>query len=219
VLVNNAAVLGNERCTTPEGLESSLVTNLLSPYLLTTALLPRLRASAPARVVNVVSGGMYLAGLGPEVFEPLGTWDGATAYARHKRALMVLTEHWARECAADGVTVNAMHPGWAETPGVARSLPLFLRLTRPVLRTPEEGADTIVWLAASADADSLTGGLWLDREPHPAAVFPGTAGTPAERQGLVDELARLTAGVVGTPDRQRTPRAAPLAGTSRAAGR
>ncbi len=199
VLVNNAAVLEPRRRTTPDGLEVSLATNLLSPFLLTTALLPRLRASAPSRIVNVVSGGMYLAGLGPEVFEPQGAWDGATAYARHKRALMVLTEHWARELAADGVAVNAMHPGWAETPGVARSLPLFLRLTRPVLRTPEEGADTIVWLAASPDAGSSTGGLWLDREPHPAAIFPGTSGTPAQREGLLDQLARLTASVGSPP--------------------
>ena len=205
VLVNNAAVLEPQRRTTREGLEVSLATNLLSPYPLTTALLPRPRASAPSRIVNVVSGGMYLAGLGPEVFEPSDAWDGAKAYARQKRALMVLTEHWARALAADGIAVNAMHPGWAETPGVARSLPLFLRLTRPVLRTPEEGADTIVWLAASQAAGARTGGLWLDREAHPAAVFPGTSGTPAERAWLLDQLARLAASVAppASPEGER----------------
>lgn len=194
VLINNAGVLENDRRLTAEGLEVSLATNLLAPFLLTRLLLPRLKASAPSRIVNVVSGGMYLAGLGPEVFgDEQRPWDGATAYARHKRALMVLTERWARDLAGDGVSVNAMHPGWAETPGVARSLPRFLEVTRPWLRTAAEGADTIVWLAAAPEAATVTGGLWLDREPHPAAVLPCTAGTEARRDALLDELERRTA--------------------------
>jgi NAD(P)-dependent dehydrogenase (short-subunit alcohol dehydrogenase family) len=195
VLVNNAAVLENERRSTREGNETSLATNLLAPFVLTRLLVPRLRESAPARIVNVVSGGMYLVGLGPEVFGQEGTsWNGDVAYARHKRALMVLTETWAQELEADGVAVNAMHPGWAETPGVARSLPLFLRLTRPFLRTPEEGADTIVWLAAAPEAARRTGGLWLDREQHPAAILPRTGGTPEERRQLVERLSQWLPG-------------------------
>lgn len=202
VLINNAGVLENERRLTAEGLEVSLATNLLAPFLLTRLLLPRLKASAPSRIVNVVSGGMYLAGLGPEVFGDEGrSWDGATAYARHKRALMVLTERWAGDAAGDGVAVNAMHPGWAETPGVARSLPRFLAVTRPWLRTAEEGADTIVWLAAAPEAATVTGGLWLDREPHPPAVLPGTAGTAAQRDALLDELERRT-GTAPIPGRR-----------------
>lgn len=208
VLVNNAAVLENERRTTAEGIETSLATNLLAPFVLTRLLVPRLRESAPARIVNVVSGGMYLAGLGREVFEQEGdAWNGDRAYARHKRALMVLTETWAQELEADGVAVNAMHPGWAETPGVARSLPLFLSLTRPLLRTPQEGADTIVWLAAAPEAARKSGGLWLDREEHPAAILPGTAGTPQERTQLLERLSRwLPTSVV--PGRRRSPAAA-----------
>jgi NAD(P)-dependent dehydrogenase (short-subunit alcohol dehydrogenase family) len=193
VLVNNAGVLENERRTTPEGHEVSLATNLLAPYVLTRKLAPRLVASAPARVVNVVSGGMYLAGLGPGVFgDAVGRWDGALAYARHKRALTVLTELWSGELFPRGVAVHAMHPGWADTPGVERSLPGFFRLTRPLLRPPEEGADTIVWLAAAPEAARASRGLWLDRELHPAAVFPGTAGSPEERKRLVEELERMT---------------------------
>jgi NAD(P)-dependent dehydrogenase (short-subunit alcohol dehydrogenase family)/carbon monoxide dehydrogenase subunit G len=189
VLINNAAVLENERRLTAEGIETSVATNLLAPFLLTRCLLPRLLDSSPSRIVNVVSGGMYLSGLGPEVFgEERTAWDRATAYARHKRALMALTETWSEELFPRGVAVNAMHPGWAETPGVARSLPLFLRVTRPFLRTPEEGADTIVWLAAAPEAARVSGLLFLDREPHPAAVLPGTAGSDEERQSLLAEL-------------------------------
>lgn len=194
VLINNAAVLEQTPRLTAEGIETSLATNLLSPFVLTTTLLPRLRASAPARIVNVLSGGMYLAGLGPEVFgQNDATWDGATAYARHKRALMVLTETWAGALDAREVTVNAMHPGWAETPGVARSLPLFLRVTRPLLRTPAQGADTIVWLAAAPELARTSGGFFLDRARHPAAVLPRTAGSADERAWLLDRLRRLTA--------------------------
>ena len=196
VLINNAAVLENERRPTAEGLETSVAINLLAPFLLTRRLLPRLLHSSPARIINVVSGGMYLSGLGPELFGEEGSaWDGATAYARHKRALMVLTETWSEELFPRGVAVNAMHPGWAETPGVARSLPLFLRVTRPSLRTPEEGADTIVWLAAAPEAGRVSGRLFLDREPHPAAVLPGTAGSDEERRRLLAELTARTAHV------------------------
>jgi len=204
VLVNNAGVLENERRTTAEGHEVSLATNLLAPFVLTRRLLPRLVDSSPARVVNVVSGGMYLAGLGPGVFgEAGGKWDGALAYARHKRALTVLSELWSEELHPRGVAVHAMHPGWAETPGVSRSLPGFFRLTKPFLRTPAEGADTIVWLAAAPEAALASGGVWLDRERHPAAILPGTAGSPDERRRLVEELERVTGEPSGAAARVR----------------
>jgi dehydrogenase/reductase SDR family member 12 len=105
---------------------------------------------------------------------------------------MVLTELWSDELFPRGVAVHAMHPGWADTPGVSRSLPGFFRLTQPFLRSAAEGADTIVWLAAAPEAALASGGLWLDRERHPAAVLPGTAGSPGERKRLVEELERIT---------------------------
>jgi hypothetical protein len=76
---------------------------------------------------------------------------------------------------------------------VKNSLPGFHRLTRPVLRTPEQGADTIVWLAAATEAATVSGKLWLDREPHLSAILPGTAGDAEEREQLVDTLSRLAA--------------------------
>ena len=148
---------------------------------------------------------MYLAGLGPAVFgEAGGSWDGALAYARHKRALMVLTELWSDELFAHGVAVHAMHPGWADTPGVSRSLPGFFRLTKPFLRSAGEGADTIVWLAAAPEAALTSGGLWLDRERHPAAILPGTAGAPEARRRLVEDLERVTGETSGAPRVPRT---------------
>jgi len=191
VLVNNAAVLPGGRSHTAEGLETAFATDLLSPFLLTTLLLERLRASAPARIVNVSSGGMYLSGIDLDDLENTrGSYDGSRAYARAKRGLMMLTEHWAEALEGTGVVVNAMHPGWADTPGVRDSLPGFHRLTRPLLRSPEEGADTMVWLAAAPEAGLVSGKFWLDREPHLAAILPGTAGNRELREKLVEELTR-----------------------------
>ena len=117
VLVNNAGVLLNQRTTTAEGNETTLATNLLAPYLLTQMLLPRLRESAPSRIVNVSSGGMYATGLALDDLQyEKSTYDGSRAYARTKRALVVLTEIWAEQLKDSGVVVHAMHPGWADTP-------------------------------------------------------------------------------------------------------
>jgi NAD(P)-dependent dehydrogenase (short-subunit alcohol dehydrogenase family) len=189
VLVNNAAVLPAKRSVTGEGLEQTFATDLLSPYLLTELLLPRLKACAPSRIVNVLSGGMYLSGLEVDDLEyENGDFDGSRAYARAKRALMVLTEQWAEDLEGSGVVVNAMHPGWADTPGVEDSLPGFYRLMRPLLRSPEQGADTITWLAAAPSAAETSGRFYLDREPHVTTVLPGTAGTARQRARLRDAL-------------------------------
>jgi NAD(P)-dependent dehydrogenase (short-subunit alcohol dehydrogenase family) len=192
VLVNNAGVLLNERSTTAEGIETTLATNLLAPFLLTNLLLPRLKECAPARIINVSSGGMYTSGIDvADLQYQKSSYNGSRAYARTKRALVILTEIWAEQLEGSGVVVHAMHPGWADTPGVETSLPLFYKLTKPFLRTPEEGADTIVWLAASPEAAKSSGRFWLDREPHITHVFPGTQETPQERQQLWDALAEL----------------------------
>ena len=85
-----------------------------------------------------------------------------------------------------------MHPGWADTPGVRNSLPGFHRLTRRVLRTPEEGADTIVWLAAADAPANSTGGFWLDRQARLTHVLPGTKSSEDEEKALWAALETLT---------------------------
>jgi len=193
ILVNNAGVLLNERTVTDEGIETSLATNLLAPFLLTNRLLPRLRESAPARIINVSSGGMYTAGIVVDDLQyEKGTYDGSKAYARQKRGLVILTERWAEQLQDTGVVVNAMHPGWADTPGVETSLPAFYKFTKRWLRTPEEGADTIVWLAAAPEAGEVSGQFWLDREPHITHILPGTRASEQERKQLWDALAELS---------------------------
>ncbi len=191
VLINNAGALFNPRRETAEGIEQSLALLLLSPYRLTNGLKPLLQKAGNARVINVVSGGMYsqpldLARLLEEKEEP---YSGSKAYARAKRALMVMTEEWARQWADDGIVVNAMHPGWADTPGVETALPEFHNLTRRILRTPEQGADTIVWLASAQEADKVSGRLFLDREPRTTHLLSSTREAAGERQALLDYLA------------------------------
>ena len=186
VLINNAGALFNDYAQTSEGLEQSFALLLLSPWHLTERLHPLLaNHNTPARVINVVSGGMYtekprLKGLqmSPARFQ------GAVAYARAKRALTILTEQWAQRWADDRIVVNAMHPGWADTPGVRTSLPGFHKLTRRVLRNAEEGADTIIWLARATEADKLSGAFFLDRKPVPTHLLKRTRETPAERMAL-----------------------------------
>ena len=189
VLVNNAGALFNEWSETDEGLERSFALLLLSPWRLTRALRPRLAAADQGRVINVVSGGMYSQKLEVDKLQarPEG-YAGATAYARCKRALTVVTEEWAADLAEDGIVVNAMHPGWADTPGVERSLPTFHTLTRPILRTPDEGADTIIWLAAATEAGQVSGRLFLDREPRTTHLMAKTRETSDERQKLMRYL-------------------------------
>ena len=194
VLVNNAGALINPREETTEGLEKSFALLLVGPYVLTEGLKPLLKQAAAerggARVVNVLSGGMYTQKAHVEDLESKrGEYSGSVAYARAKRALMIVTEEWARRWAKDGIVVNAMHPGWADTPGVESALPEFHRVTEKVLRSPEEGADTIVWLAAATEAGKVSGEFWLDRRPRLKHVLPGTRETPAERRRLMRALA------------------------------
>ena len=192
VLVNNAGALFPERGETSEGLERTLALDLLSPFVLTEALIPRLVESAPSRIINVSSGGMYGQRIRPDDLEfRRGEYGGAAAYARAKRGQVILTEVWGQRLAAEGVVVHAMHPGWADTPGVEESLPRFRTLMRPFLRSPEQGADTIVWLAAADEPLTTTGEFWLDRRRQPTHLVDGTRETPEERVALVEGLQEL----------------------------
>lgn len=194
ILINNAVVLPPRRIETAEGLELSHATNLVAPFLLTNLLEHRLVESAPARIINVISGGMYTQALALDDLNYVeGDYSGSVAYARAKRGLMILTKMWAEQLAGTGVTVNATHPGWVDTPGIKDSLPTFYRLARPLLRTPEQGADTILWLAGAATGGSETGKLWHDRVQRSEYRLKKTIETSAERDRLWDALTATTA--------------------------
>ena len=203
-LINNAGALFNPRQTTAEGFEKSFALLLLSPYILTERLQPLLAAAESPRVVNVLSGGMYTQKIEVnDLQSQRGSYSGSVAYARAKRGLMILTEEWAERWREDGIVVNAMHPGWADTPGVETALPGFYRITKHLLRSPDEGADTVTWLAASTEAGKVSGKFWLDREQHPSHLSSRTQEAPEERQQLLETLDELRQSTAPRVERKR----------------
>lgn len=169
-LVHNAGAMPKTRAETPQGHETQLAVHVLGPHLMTERLLPLLRAAGGAggaSVVFVSSGGMYSAGLSADDLESTaGDYDGVRVYARTKRMQVVLADAWARRLADTDVRVESMHPGWAETPGVAEALPTFRSITAPLLRDTTDAADTAVWLVA-VRPPSRPGHFWHDRAQRP----------------------------------------------------
>lgn len=192
VLVNNAGALFAEHAITADGFERSVAINLVAPFVLTETVMPAL-IKAGGRVVNMSSGGMYLQ---PLVLADMNyenePFNGSKAYARAKRGLVALTRHWARRYGDAGVRFNAMHPGWAATPGVTDSLPGFDKVMGRFLRDARMGADTAVWLGASRAAGLCQAQFFLDRTPHPTAVLPNTRVLPSDAQTLYGWLRNET---------------------------
>ena len=169
VLVHNAGAMSRSFEVTAQGIEQTTAVQLIGPYLLTTLIRDQLQAGC-ARVVWVTSGGMYAEPLDVDWLEsPARDYNGVRAYAKVKRAQVSLIETWGPRLAPLGITMTTMHPGWVNTPGVSHSLPTFSRLMGPLLRTPAQGVDTILWLATSLADLTPPGTLWLDRRirrPH-----------------------------------------------------
>jgi NAD(P)-dependent dehydrogenase (short-subunit alcohol dehydrogenase family) len=181
VLVNNAGVMPRDRTRSPDGHELMFATHVLAPLALTTLLAPAL-----GRVINISSGGMYGQSL------PVGDWESERSdyspklfYARTKREQMVITELMAERLRDRGVVVHAMHPGWVDTEGVRRWMPVFRKVTGPIIRTPEQGADTIVWLGAAPEPAERSGLFWHDRRPRPTHYRLGASpDSDGDREGL-----------------------------------
>lgn len=189
VLINNAGVLPATYSTTRQGLETTLATNLVGQFLLTELMVPRFATAPDPRVVLVSSGGMYGKRLDVAALDPdPQRFDGVAAYAHTKRAQVVLAGVWAERYPS--ITFASMHPGWADTPGVRTSLPRFHWVTSRILRTAEEGADTIVWLAACARVRGDSGRFWFDRAPQDTHLGPWSREPAGERERLWEALRR-----------------------------
>lgn len=185
VLVHNAGALTKERVLSPQGAEMTISSHVLGPFLLTALV----RDMVNQRVVTVSSGGMYAAALpdlvaGRSLEMSPKSYDGTRQYAIAKRAQVTLNEMWAEKY--DTPAFYAMHPGWADTPGVQQSLPLFRVVTKPLLRNADEGADSIVWLAAEPHLDLPSGSFIGDRARRPIHRLPMTrrSDTAANRAAL-----------------------------------
>lgn len=192
-IVHNAGAMTAERQETTEGHEVTLAVSVLGAHLLTELLREPLARAEGAIVVFMSSGGMYGASLhddDPEFRK--GDYSGVAAYARCKRMQVVLAQMWAERLAADNVEVSSMHPGWVDTPGVSDSLPTFRAATGPLLRSLEEGADTMIWLVATRPPADSTRRFWHDRKLRPTSYGPERDQDPARRRRLWDYVADAT---------------------------
>jgi NAD(P)-dependent dehydrogenase (short-subunit alcohol dehydrogenase family) len=167
VLVNNAGAINTKRVTTEDGIELTWAVNHLAPFLLTTLLLDRLRASAPARVVTTASDAHMGARIPFEDFEA-GTdrTVGFRRYAQTKLANILFTSELARRIEDSGVTANCYHPGFVASNfnrNNGARMRLAMMLSRPFARSNERGADTLVWLADSPEVAEQSGWYYVDR--------------------------------------------------------
>lgn len=183
-LVNNGGALMNTRTETADGLELTFATHVVAPFILTERAIPALERGNDPRVIAVSSGGMYGNRISLSDLQTAENYSGTLAYSRAKRAQVDLTGEWSLRLAPKGITAHAMHPGWSATPGVSDALPGFEKLIGPLLRSPEQGADTIVWLTSAPESEIGTDGFWLDRRRRPEAYLPNTRTTSARAAEL-----------------------------------
>jgi NAD(P)-dependent dehydrogenase (short-subunit alcohol dehydrogenase family) len=192
VVVDNAGAIYPDRQETEDGIERTLAILVCGPYVMERELLPLLRSTPGSRVIAVTSGGMYAQRVH---FDDLQwrsrTFNGPAAYAQAKRIQVALVREWALRTRGWDISFNAMHPGWADTPGLADALPQFQRLMRPLLRSPQQGADTITWLATT-QLRPPGGRLYLDRRPRLFDRVPQTRLDADDRAELWETIAELT---------------------------
>lgn len=195
ILAHVAGSLTHRKVITEDGIELTLQVHVVAPFLLTASLLSPLRASGNSRVITMSSGGMYTQRLDlDDLLEPSEPFDGTVTYARAKRAQVELDAEWARRLPRAGIGFHAMHPGWVDTPGLQAGLPGFAKAVSPLLRTPEQGADTAVWLAWTPEVRAPGGAFWLDRRRRHTIALPWTRAPQGERK-RVWETIRDLAGV------------------------
>ena len=168
ILINNAGALFPERSVTPDGYERTWALNHLGYFLLTRLLLPLMTKSAPARIINVGSDAHQAGRIHWNDLQLERGWNsfGWRAYAQSKLANLLFTFELARRLQGTEVTANVVHPGFVRS-GLATQHSAVARwilwVTGPLQRTPERGADTVVWLATAHEVEGITGEYWCDR--------------------------------------------------------
>jgi NAD(P)-dependent dehydrogenase (short-subunit alcohol dehydrogenase family) len=172
VLINNAGVINGSRTLTPDGLESTFALNHLAYFLLTHELMDLLKASAPARIINVSSMGHKLGTIAFDDLQAERGYESLRAYNQSKLANLLFTYELDRRLVGSGITVNAVHPGGVATnfaSGNATAFGWVVKLVRPFLRSPEKGAETVVYLAAAPEVAGTSGKYFVDCRPRPSS--------------------------------------------------
>jgi NAD(P)-dependent dehydrogenase (short-subunit alcohol dehydrogenase family) len=166
VLINNAGVNYNRRILTEDGLEMTFAVNTLAPFLLTNLLLDTLQSSAPARVINVASK-MQSKKIEFDNLQGEKHFSFMQSYGQSKAALITLTYEFARRFSDKGVTFNCLHPGGVNTK-IAKNLKgisgAISRNTMKFFKSPEEGAETSLYLASSPEVEKLSGKFFEDKK-------------------------------------------------------
>jgi dehydrogenase/reductase SDR family protein 12 len=192
--MNNVGVMNDALVVTPEGFEASFASNLLAHYVLTEGLIERGVLADGSAVINMTSGGGYSVPLSTALLNVTDSahFNGVVAYAAHKRAQISLTSYWRARHGGKGLTFYVVHPGWADTAGVQRSLPRFRQLFRPILRDARSGADTALWLATARPAQPDHELVWFDRKIRSAHVFAHTQSSKETASDLANYLASIS---------------------------
>jgi retinol dehydrogenase 12 len=184
VLINNAGAYFDERRETSDGLEMTFALNHMSYFRLSTALLERIKVSAPARIINVSSAAHRRARLDFDDLQHSGQYRGFMVYSESKLANIYFTRALARRLEGSRVTVNALHPGFVKSGFGSnnsgfRPGPFVLKLLASLIAvTPEKGAETSIFLAESPEVEGVTG-----------AYFSGCRQVGPSPRALDDEAA------------------------------
>lgn len=195
VLFNNAGLVSRRRRITEDGHEVTFAVNHLGPFLLTNLLLDRLRASAPARVVFTGSDAFKLAGRSID-FDDLHSqkkYRTFVAYGRSKLGNLLFARELARRESAHDVTANVYHPGFVATDlGVNDSSfsRVLTKLISPLARTPEQGAETGVYLCTDPEVAGVTGGYFYKNQAYASSNY-------AERVDVATRLWEVSADLCG----------------------
>jgi NAD(P)-dependent dehydrogenase (short-subunit alcohol dehydrogenase family) len=194
VLINNVGGFWAHRHATADGLERTFALNHLAPFLLTSLLLERLTASAPARIVTVSSGAQSLGTIDFDDLMGEPAYSGQRAYNQSKLANVLFTYELARRIDGSGVTATVLHPGMTSTAfgaeDTARGWGPLIAIMRRFMRTPARGAETSVYLASSPEVEGVSGRYFADRtarRSHPSSYDTATSA----------RLWQVSAGLVG----------------------
>ena len=167
VLVNNAGVVQSKRTETSDGIETTLAVNHLAPFLLTNLLLDLLKRSAPSRIITVASEAERWGKMDLDDLQSRRKYRGFPVYGMTKLANIMFTFELAMRLEGTGVTANCIHPGAVNTNFGTNSSglgTLLFRAFKPFMRSPEQGADTVIYLASSPDVEGMSGKYLSDRK-------------------------------------------------------
>ena len=167
VLVNNAGVFCGKRTTTADGVETTFAVNHLAYFLLTNLLLDKIKASAPSRIVTVSSGDHRNGTIDFDDLQGEKGYKGAKAYSQSKLANVLFTYELARRLEGTGVTANCLHPGAGIRTNFGSGVPgafgFMVRALTPLMKSPEKGAQTSIYLASSPEVEGSSGGYFAKK--------------------------------------------------------